>query len=37
TIGIFACMAYNSFKQDDGHYISVEEVEDTEKKLRGAS
>ncbi|KAB2332293.1 cytochrome aa3 quinol oxidase subunit I [Cytobacillus depressus] len=37
TIGIFACMAYNSFKKDDGFYISVEEVEDTEKKLRGAS
>ncbi|WP_144462750.1 cytochrome aa3 quinol oxidase subunit I [Siminovitchia fortis] len=37
TIGIFACMAYRSFEKDDGHYISVKEVEDTENKLRGVS
>ncbi|MBM7717600.1 cytochrome aa3 quinol oxidase subunit I [Siminovitchia sp. FSL H7-0308] len=37
TIGILACMAYRSFEKDDGYYISVEEVEETEKKLRGAS
>ncbi|MBS4203088.1 cytochrome aa3 quinol oxidase subunit I [Lederbergia citrea] len=37
TIAIFACMAHRSFEIDDGHYISVQEVEDTEKKLRGVS
>ncbi|MGO4890583.1 cytochrome aa3 quinol oxidase subunit I [Anaerobacillus sp. MEB173] len=37
TIGIFACMAYRSFEKDHGHYISVEEIEKTETKLRGAS
>ncbi|WP_338653625.1 cytochrome aa3 quinol oxidase subunit I [Sporosarcina psychrophila] len=31
TIGIFACLAYRSFEKDHGHYISVQEVEDTEK------
>lgn len=31
TIGILACMAYRSFEKDDGYYISVEEVEETEK------
>jgi cytochrome aa3-600 menaquinol oxidase subunit 1 len=36
TIGIFACMAYRSFEKDHGHYISVQEIEDTETKLRGA-
>ena len=36
TIGIFACMAYRSFEKDHGHHISVEEIEETEEKLRGA-
>ena len=36
TIGIFACMAYRSFEKDHGHYISVEEIKETEEKLRGA-
>jgi cytochrome aa3-600 menaquinol oxidase subunit 1 len=36
TIGIFACMAHRSFEKDDGRYISVEEIEETETKLRGA-
>jgi cytochrome aa3-600 menaquinol oxidase subunit 1 len=36
TIGIFACMAYRSFEKDHGHYISVQEIEETETKLRGA-
>ena len=31
TIAIFACLAYRSFEKDDGHYISVKEVEETEK------
>ena len=35
-IGIFACMAYRSFEQDHGYYISVEEIEETEAKLGGA-
>lgn len=37
TIGIFVCLAYRSFEKDDGHYISVKEIKETEKKLRGAS
>ncbi|WP_102346176.1 cytochrome aa3 quinol oxidase subunit I [Bacillus sp. Marseille-P3661] len=36
TIGIFACMALRSFEQDHGHYITVQEIEETETKLRGA-
>ena len=36
-IGIFACMTYRSFEQDHGHHISVKEIEETEKKLRGAN
>ncbi|MDF0728091.1 cytochrome aa3 quinol oxidase subunit I [Cytobacillus sp. S13-E01] len=35
TIGIFACLGYRSFEKDHGRYISVEEVEETEKKLGG--
>ncbi|MGY3715340.1 cytochrome aa3 quinol oxidase subunit I [Sutcliffiella cohnii] len=35
TIAIFACMAYQSFEKDDGRYISVEEVKETEEKLGG--
>ncbi|MDQ0219162.1 cytochrome aa3 quinol oxidase subunit I [Peribacillus cavernae] len=37
TIGIFACMALRSFEKDHGRYISVEEIEETETKLRGAN
>ncbi|MEK5440625.1 MULTISPECIES: cytochrome aa3 quinol oxidase subunit I [unclassified Fredinandcohnia] len=36
TIGIFICMAYRSFEQDHGRYITVEEVKETEEKLGGA-
>ncbi|WP_409304296.1 cytochrome aa3 quinol oxidase subunit I [Peribacillus sp. SCS-155] len=36
TIGLFICMALRSFEKDHGHYISVEEIEETETKLRGA-
>lgn len=36
-IGIFATMIYRSFEQDHGHHISVKEIEETEKKLRGAN
>lgn len=35
-IGIFACMVYRTFEKDHGHYISVEEIEETENKSRGA-
>ncbi|MFJ7936589.1 cytochrome aa3 quinol oxidase subunit I [Sporosarcina sp. NPDC096371] len=31
TIAIFACLAHRSFEKDDGHYISVKELEETEK------
>ena len=36
-IGIFITMIYRSFEQDHGHHISVKEIEETEKKLRGAN
>ncbi|QVY59886.1 cytochrome aa3 quinol oxidase subunit I [Cytobacillus gottheilii] len=35
TIGIFGCMAYQSFEKDHGRYISVEEIKETEEKLGG--
>ncbi|MBS4190401.1 cytochrome aa3 quinol oxidase subunit I [Bacillus sp. FJAT-49705] len=35
TIGIFACMAYRSFENDHGRYISVNEIQKTETS-RGA-
>ncbi len=35
-VGILGCMAYRSFEKDDGHYISVEEIKETEEKLGGA-
>lgn len=31
-IGIFVCMAYRSFEKDEGHYIPLEEVLETERK-----
>jgi cytochrome aa3-600 menaquinol oxidase subunit 1 len=34
-IGIFACMAYQSFVKDHGHYISAEELKMTEAKFGG--
>ncbi|WP_409296947.1 cytochrome aa3 quinol oxidase subunit I [Peribacillus sp. SCS-26] len=37
TIGIFVCMALRSFEKDHGHYIPVDEIEETETKLRGAN
>jgi cytochrome aa3-600 menaquinol oxidase subunit I len=36
TIGIFVCMALRSFEKDHGRYISVEEIEEIETRLRGA-
>lgn len=36
-VGIIACLTYRSFEQDHGRYISVEEVKETEAKLRGAN
>ncbi|MFF2445464.1 cytochrome aa3 quinol oxidase subunit I [Neobacillus sp. NPDC058068] len=36
TIGIFVCMGLRSFEKDHGHYISVDEIEETENNLRGA-
>jgi cytochrome aa3-600 menaquinol oxidase subunit I len=36
TIGIFICMALRSFENDHGRYISVEEIKETETRLRGA-
>ncbi|ATP39503.1 cytochrome aa3 quinol oxidase subunit I [Solibacillus sp. R5-41] len=35
TIGIFICMALRSLEKDPGHYVSVEEIKATEKKMRG--
>ncbi|MCM2674615.1 cytochrome aa3 quinol oxidase subunit I [Alkalicoccobacillus plakortidis] len=35
-IGIFACMAFRSFDYNDGYYVSVEEIEETEKRAREA-
>lgn len=34
-IGILACMAYQSFVKDRGHYISVDEIKKTEAKFGG--
>ncbi|EWG08539.1 cytochrome aa3 quinol oxidase subunit I [Cytobacillus firmus] len=36
SIGIAACLAHRSFEKDHGRYISVEEIEKTEKDLGGA-
>lgn len=36
-IGILACLAYRSFEKDHGRYISVEEIKETETRLRGAN
>jgi cytochrome aa3-600 menaquinol oxidase subunit I len=36
SIGILALMAYRSFENDHGRHISVQEIEETETKLRGA-
>ncbi|MFJ5623105.1 cytochrome aa3 quinol oxidase subunit I [Peribacillus loiseleuriae] len=35
-LGILGCLVYRSFEKDHGHYIPVEEIEETETKLRGA-
>lgn len=37
TLAIFGLMAYRSFEQDHGHYITVEEINQSETKLRGAN
>ncbi|WP_338471457.1 cytochrome aa3 quinol oxidase subunit I [Niallia sp. XMNu-256] len=37
TIAFFTVMAIRSFEKDDGHHITVEEIEETETKLRGAN
>lgn len=37
TLAIFGTMAYRSFEEDHGHYISVEEIDKTETELRGAN
>ncbi|MFE4239930.1 cytochrome aa3 quinol oxidase subunit I [Peribacillus butanolivorans] len=36
-IGIFVCMAHRSFEIDHGHYISVEEIKETEAKFGGVN
>lgn len=36
-IAILGLMAYRTFEQDHGHYIPVEEIEETEQALRGES
>lgn len=36
AIGIFICITLRSFEQDNGRYISVKEIEQTENRLRGA-
>ncbi|MDF9839645.1 MULTISPECIES: cytochrome aa3 quinol oxidase subunit I [Paenibacillus] len=35
TVGIFICLAYRSFEQDHGRYITVEEIEKTERNRGG--
>ncbi|MGE7020823.1 cytochrome aa3 quinol oxidase subunit I [Solibacillus cecembensis] len=35
TIGIFICMALRSLEKDPGYYVTVKEIKETEKKLRG--
>lgn len=35
TLAIFACMAYQSFENDHGRYIPLDEVKKTEEKLGG--
>ena len=32
-IGIFICMILRSFEYDDGYYVPVSEIEETESKL----
>lgn len=36
-IGVFIFMTIRSFEQDHGHHISVKEIEETEKNLRGVN
>ncbi|MCK2000829.1 cytochrome aa3 quinol oxidase subunit I [[Brevibacterium] frigoritolerans] len=35
TIAIFVCLFYRSFEKDHGRYISAEEINKTENRLRG--
>lgn len=37
AIAFFACMMYSSFENDQGRYISADEVKETEEKFGGAS
>lgn len=37
ALAIFGCMAYRSFEKDDGRYIPVEEIKETEDKFGGAN
>ncbi|WP_087974262.1 cytochrome aa3 quinol oxidase subunit I [Oceanobacillus rekensis] len=37
AIAIFGFMGYRSFEKDDGRYISVEEIKETEDKFGGAN
>lgn len=36
AIAFFGCMMYSSFENDQGRYISEEEVKETEEKFGGA-
>ncbi|WP_010096908.1 cytochrome aa3 quinol oxidase subunit I [Ornithinibacillus scapharcae] len=36
ALGIFGCMAYRTFENDHGRYISEEEIHETEKNFGGA-
>jgi cytochrome aa3-600 menaquinol oxidase subunit 1 len=35
TLVLFAFLAHRSFEKDDGHHVSVKEIEETENQLRG--
>ena len=35
-IGVLACMIYRSFEKDHGYYVSVEEIEETERNSKKA-
>ncbi|AXI08845.1 cytochrome aa3 quinol oxidase subunit I [Oceanobacillus sp. 143] len=37
AIAFFACMVYRTFEKDDGHYIPVSEINETENKNGGAN
>ncbi len=35
-VAIFVCMIIRSFDYNDGYYVSVEEIEETERKAKEA-